>query len=107
AAVEWCLFGRAVESYKESGIREREDWEVRARGAGRLPTEVVLTLVSGADQFTVSRRRYLGGGRNTPDEVKVTGPAGLRHEGSEAEAWIRERLADLETYRRAHALHPE
>jgi len=105
-AIEWCLFGREIESAGGLGIDERADWEVRPREASQGPTEVSLGLDAPEGPVTVVRRRAAHASGRGGDEVEVRTPSGVLADAAALE-WLRRRMPDLETFRRAHALHPE
>ena len=105
-AIEWCLYGREIESAGGLGIDERADWEVRPREASQGPTEVALGLDAPEGPVTVVRRRAAHASGRGGDEVEVRTPSGVLADAAALE-WLRRRMPDLETFRRAHALHPE
>jgi len=85
-AIEWCLFGSECLG-KKTGIRERIDWEVANRNAGRGDVRVRATF-SGSDGLYVVERIAGRGGRRSSDSVSVSLPKGEVLEGAEAESLL-------------------
>lgn len=87
-AIEWCLFGNECVG-KETGIRERVDWEIVNRNMRPPDALVVLEFEDKATggKLTVTRR-WVSARR---DELKVVLPNGQELAGQEA----KEKIAQL------------
>ena len=97
-ALEWCLFGSEI-TKKDSGIDERQDWEISPRGAGDQPTIVRLVLEGDDGRYELVRSRSPKAKVREPDEFSVTGPDGSKLSGISAEQWMTEhQLPDWPTY---------
>jgi len=108
-AIEWCLYG-AVVTKKDSGIDERQDWELRTRTekGDAKPTCVELELDIAEGLVKIRRERAAAAKAREADPLTVEDPNGDVLFGEAAESWLIEAgIPDWETYRRAHCFHQE
>jgi len=107
-AVEWCLFGREVES-KGSGIAEYKDREIRHRADDDGDTGVRLVFDSPGGEVTVSRTRAAEAKARSPDDrLEVRDEAGDLRSGDDAERWLAERaFPTWMDWRSSHCQHQE
>lgn len=87
-AVEWCLFGRTVET-KGSGIAEYKDREIKHRADDDGDTAVELVFDGPHGEVTLSRTRAADAKTKSPeDRLNVVDATGTTHTGADAEAWL-------------------
>lgn len=108
-AIEWCLFGRTVESAGTSGIAERKDFDkaISPRDAPPADTVVTLTCTDGDGREVRITRCRVVGGKRVAEELEVVRAGDVARKGAQAEGFVVEHLADYETWRRAHAFHAD